>query len=154
MKKVMFVCNSGGHLTEMLKLHNVMVKYEYMLVTEKTVITEKIKNKYNIKFVKYMSRKNIITYLFNGFINIIISIYNIIKFNPKIIISTGACVGAIYCFSGKILGKKIIYIESASRIDTLSGTGKVMYKIADKFYVQWEELEQKYNKSEYIGRLM
>ena len=154
MKKVMFVCNSGGHLSEMLKLDKVINKYDYLLITEKTILTEKYKDIYNIKFVKYMSRKNIITYIFNGIINIITSIYNIIKFNPEIIISTGACIGAIYCVLGKILGKKIIYIESASRIDTLSGTGKVIYKIANKFYVQWEELEQKYNKSEYIGRLM
>ena len=154
MKKVMFVCNSGGHLSEMLKLDKVINNYDYLLITEKTILTKKYKDKYKIKFARYMSRKNIITYLVNGIINIFIAIYNIIKFNPKIIISTGACIGAIYCFIGKILGKKIIYIESASRIDTLSGTGKVMYKIADKFYVQWEELEEKYNKAEFLGRLM
>ena len=154
MKKVMFVCNSGGHLTEMLKLDKVINNYNYLLITEKTILTEKYKDRYKIKFARYMSRKNIVTYFINGIINIFIAIYNIIKFNPKIIISTGACIGAIYCFIGKILGKKIIYIESASRIDTLSGTGKVMYKIADKFYVQWEELEKKYDKSEFLGRLM
>ena len=154
MKKVMFVCNSGGHLTEMLKLEKVINNYDYLIITENTVLTKKYKDKYKIKLTKYMSRKNIISYSFNGIINCIASIYNIIKFNPQIIVSTGACIGAIYCFIGKFLRKKIIYIESASRIDTLSSTGKVMYKIADKFYVQWEELEQKYGKAEYLGRLM
>ena len=58
------------------------------------------------------------------------------------------------CFIGKLFGKKIIYIESLAKIDSLSVTGRNVYKFADKFYVQWETLANKYEKAEYIGRLM
>lgn len=152
MGRVMFVCNSGGHLSEMLELENIIKKYEYVLITEETETAKNLSDKYNVKYVNYMSRKNMIKYFIIGFINVIKAIINIIKFNPKVIVSTGACIGSIYCFVGKFLGKKIVYIESIARVTSLSGTGKCVYKIADEFYVQWEQLTEKYTKSKYLGR--
>lgn len=154
-KKVMFVCNSGGHLTEMFQLEKVIKKYDYLIVTEDTKISKDIltKSKFkNVKYVKYMSRKNMITYVVKGVINIFKAVIDIIKFNPKVIVSTGACVGAIYLTIGKILGKKIIYIESIARVNTLSGTGKFVYKFADEFFVEWEYLKDKYSKVKVLRR--
>ena len=68
--------------------------------------------------------------------------------------STGAHTGGIMCYIAKFFGSKIIYIETLAKTKNLSITGKNMYKIADKFYVQWKELEEKYDKAIYIGRLM
>ncbi len=151
MKKLMLVCNSGGHLSEMLEYDEIFNDFDYSLITEETEITSKLVNKYNIKFVKYMTRSNMLKYLVNGMFNVFTAIVDILKYKPDVIVSTGACIGAIYCFIGKIFGKKIIYIESLARVNTLSGTGKVVYKFADKFYVQWESLALKYTKAEYIG---
>ena len=47
--------------------------------------------------------------------------------------------------------KKIIYIESFARVDNASLTGKLFYKIADVFIVQWEELLKIYPKAIYGG---
>ena len=58
MKKVIFVCSSGGHLSEMLKLKKLFNEYDYLLVTEKTEITEKLSNNYNMEFFKYGPNKN------------------------------------------------------------------------------------------------
>lgn len=154
MKKVMFVCSSGGHLEEMLKLESIFDKYDYVLVTEKTDITCKMKNKYKIEYLKYASRLNLFKYILVSICNVIKSIYLLLKFNPKVVITTGANTGGIVCFFGKVLFKKVIYIESLAKVKDLSSTGKIVYKFADKFYVQWEELSNKYSKAEYIGRLI
>ena len=49
--------------------------------------------------------------------------------------------------------KKIIYIESFARVDEASLTGKLMYPIADKFIVQWEEMLKLYPKAVYGGAI-
>ena len=46
MKKVVFASSSGGHLSEILKLESLFNEYDYLLVTEKTDVTEKMKEKY------------------------------------------------------------------------------------------------------------
>jgi UDP-N-acetylglucosamine:LPS N-acetylglucosamine transferase len=154
MKKVMFVSSSGGHLKELLKLQSLFTNYDYMLVTEETKTTNKLGERYNVKYMKYGSRQYIFSYFFIFIFNLIRSIGLIISFNPKIVVTTGAHTGGIVCFIAKLFGKKIIYIESLAKVKTLSMTGKFVYLFADKFYVQWEELAEKYKKAEYLGRLI
>ncbi|MDE6848090.1 MAG: polysaccharide biosynthesis protein, partial [Ruminococcus sp.] len=55
------------------------------------------------------------------------------------------------CLIAKIFRKKIIYIESFAKIKSPTATGKLLYKFADKFYVQWESMLEFYPKAKYIG---
>ena len=54
---------------------------------------------------------------------------------------------------GKIMGAKLIYIEVFDRIDKLTMTGHMVYPVADRFIVQWEELNQKYPKTINLGSI-
>ena len=154
MKKVIFAASSGGHLTEILKLKELFPEYEYILATEETDITRDLKDKYNIKYIKYGPNKNKVKYAWTILTNIISTVGIVAKFKPDTIVSTGAQIGGFFCYVGKFFGAKIIYIETLAKTENLSGTGENVYKIADKFYVQWENVAEKYEKSEYIGRLI
>lgn len=154
MKKVIFVSSVGGHLTELLRLEKLFCNYNYLLVTEKTNYTRSLKEKYNVDFLKYGSRHYLFKYIFVFLYNVFKCLKIIIKFKPDTVISTGAHSGGIMCFIAKLLGSKVIYIESLAKTKGLSITGKNVYRFADKFYVQWEELAKKYEKAEYIGRLI
>lgn len=50
---------------------------------------------------------------------------------------------------------KIMYIESIARTQRLSLSGKILYhtRIADLLFVQWKELEAKYPRAKFAGRL-
>lgn len=154
MKKVIFVSSTGGHLTELLRLEPLFKEYEYLLVTEKTDVTEKMQDKYNMEYLKYGSRFYPLKYIFVVIYNIAKCFKILFKFRPDTIVSTGAHTGGFMCYVGKLFGAKIIYIETMAKVNSLSMTGKNVYKIADKFYVQWKSLAEKYEKAEYIGRLM
>ena len=154
MKKVIFAASSGGHLTELLKVQELFKDYDYLLVTEMTDVTRDLKDKYNIKYVDYGPNKNKIVYWCTIFKNLAKAIGIVAKFRPDTIVSTGAQVGGFFCYIGKFFGAKVVYIETMAKIKELSGTGHNVYKIADKFYVQWKNLAEKYDKAEYIGRLI
>ena len=51
MKKVIFASSSGGHLTELLRMEKLFNEYNYLIVTEKTDVTKKLSEKYNIKYI-------------------------------------------------------------------------------------------------------
>ena len=154
MKKVIFAASSGGHLTELLKVQELFKEYDYLLVTEMTDVTRDLKDKYNIKYVDYGPNKNKIVYWWTIFKNLAKAIGIVAKFRPDTVVSTGAQVGGFFCYIGKFFGAKVVYIETMAKIKELSGTGHNVYKIADKFYVQWKNLAEKYDKAEYIGRLI
>ncbi|WP_418822840.1 hypothetical protein [Phocaeicola plebeius] len=42
-------------------------------------------------------------------------------------------------------------MESFAKINDKSKTGELVYKFADKFYVQWPEMLEIYPKAEYHG---
>lgn len=78
-----------------------------------------------------------------------------LKNRPHLIFSTGSEIAVPAFFIGKFLfGAKTIYMESLTRVHELSMTGKLLYRFADVFIVQWKELTKKYNKAIYRGRLV
>ena len=50
-----------------------------------------------------------------------------------------------------MLGKKLIYIESFAKVTSPTETGKLLYKFADQFYVQWKPMLKCYPKAIYLG---
>ena len=49
---------------------------------------------------------------------------------------------------------RLIYVESFARVQTLSLTGRLLYAWVDHFVVQWPQLQQRYPKSVYLGKLL
>ena len=75
------------------------------------------------------------------------------KEKPDLIISCGAAVAVPFFYIGKMMGAKLVYIEVFDRIDKPTITGKMIYPIADKFVVQWEEQKKVYPKAVNLGSI-
>jgi len=147
--KICFAASSGGHLEEMACLREIESNYDSFLVTESGSFNE-LKFGKKTYYVKQINRKEY-SFIFKFLILFIKAIVILCKEKPDVIISTGALAAYPFCLVGKIMGKKIIYIESFARVDNPSLTGKLVYKFADLFIVQWEELLNYYPKAVYTG---
>jgi beta-1,4-N-acetylglucosaminyltransferase len=149
--KICLTCSAGGHYTEMSYIENAFAKYDYFYVTIKSELTKDVKRPY---YINDSYGHNYLEICSNFFIIFIQSIKIFLKEKPDIIISFGADVTIPICIIGKLFKKKIIYIESLCRIKDISVTGKILYFVVDLFIVQWEELQKKYKKSVFIGRII
>ena len=69
------------------------------------------------------------------------------------VISSGAAVAVPFFYLAKLMGSKLIYIEVFDRIDKSTLTGKLVYPIADKFIVQWDEMKKVYPKAINLGSI-
>lgn len=152
-KKAIFISSSGGHLTQLLQLNKIFDDFNYVLLTEKNDVTKDLKEKYNVKYVPYSSRKKILSFPFKFGWLCLKSFWYLIKFRPNYIITTGAGTAVPLCYFGKIFGCKIIYIESFARMNAKSLTGKIIYPIANLFVVQWEEMLNVYPKAKFYGSI-
>lgn len=152
-KRVLFISSTGGHLDELMQLKPMFEKYNYYIVTEKTKSNLNLKNKFpkKVSLLLYGTKKNMLTYPFILLLNSFISLFVFIKHRPKYIISTGSHTAGPMCCIGKIFGSKIIYIETFANSKTKSVAGSIVYKFADLFIVQWEEMLEVYPKSTYGG---
>ena len=77
-----------------------------------------------------------------------------LRVRPRAILSTGANIAAPISVFGWLMGVKVIHIETGSRVYTMSSTGKLMYRIAHLFFVQWQPLQKDYPRAIYAGRLL
>ncbi len=75
------------------------------------------------------------------------------KYKVKLVISTGPLIGVIISLSSKLMGVRIIYIETWSRFYSKSLSGKLAYLFSDYLYIQNESLKSVYPKAIYKSRL-
>lgn len=147
--KLCFTASSGGHFEQIMMLKPLMDKYESFILTEKT---DYIVSNHDIQFyyLKQMNRHEL-KFLPYMIINSLRTLRVFLKEKPDIIISTGALATIPICLIGKMFGKKVIFIESFAKINSPTLTGKLVYKFADQFYVQWEEMKKLYPDAIFKG---
>lgn len=148
-KKICFAASSGGHFEQLMMLRPLMEKYDSFVITEKTSYKAKIKGQ-NMYYMKQVNRKEktffprMISNTFRA-----LKIYR--KEKPDVVICTGVLAMIPMCLIAKIHGRKLIYIESFAKVTSATLTGKLLYKFADQFYVQWPEMLKIYPKAIYLG---
>ena len=152
-KRVIFISSTGGHFSELMMLKPIFQNYDYHLITEKTESTESLKDEYKnrMHYLVFGTRYKKIKYFFKVTWNTIKSLTLFIKIRPHAIVTTGTHTAMPMCIIGKILGSKIIFIETYANVFTPTGSGKFIYKFADKFIVQWEEMLKVYPNATYLG---
>lgn len=153
-KDVMFVSSGGGHLQELLTMKKLLEKYDSIVITEGTESSRSKCSDFDAKYLVYGTRNNKIVYLFKFLVNAVKSLFFTLKYRPQVVVTTGAHSAVSICFFAKLLGSKIIFVESMARVKTKSLTGKLLEKIVDDFYVQHECMEKIVNNSIYAGRLL
>lgn len=149
MKKICFIASTGGHFEQLMMLKPLINKYDSFIVTEKTEysVTKDDKKVYYLKQVNRNEKVFILKMIFNS----IKTIKIFLSEKPDIVISTGALATIPMCIIAKIFRKKLIFIESFAKVNSPTLTGKLLYKFADQFYVQWEEMLEIYPKAIHKG---
>ncbi len=152
-KRVLFVSSTGGHLNELMQLKNMFKDYEYHIVTERMKTNDYLKEKYQSKvnYLIYGTKDHKLTYPFVLLLNSFICLFICLKFRPDYVVTTGAHVGGLMALIAKIFGSKVIYIETFANITSKTITGKLVYKFADLFIVQWESMKKLYPEATYGG---
>lgn len=148
-KKICFAASSGGHYEQLLMLKPLMEKYDSFVMTEQTTYKAVAQGE-KMYYVKQVNRKEK-TFLLRMIANSFISLGIFIKERPDVVITTGVLAMIPMCLLAKLFGKKLIYIESFAKVTSATETGKVMYKLADQFYVQWESMLEVYPNAIYLG---
>lgn len=147
--KVCLVGSSGGHLTHLYMLEPFWKSKDRFWVTfdkedaRSLLAGEKM---YSCYFPTNRNLKNLIR-------NMGVAWKVLRKEKPDLIISSGAAVAVPFFYLGKLFGAKLIYIEVFDRINKPTLTGKLVYPVADKFIVQWDEQKKVYPKAVNLGSI-
>ena len=145
-KKLCLICSVGGHLTQLQQLSELYRKFDYFFITERTPFTSDMKNRERAYLMPLINRRQW-DFIPRLLFNFVYSVAILMKERPDIVISTGALNTVPFCILAKLSGRKLIFIESYAKVNTPTVTGKLMYKIADLFIIQWQQLSKFYPKA-------
>lgn len=145
---VVIIASAGGHLYEALRATS-SLRIPPLLITYKARHLQVSNLGKEFIFITH-PRGNVIRLA----VNVVQSLIHAIRLRPRVVITTGADVAVPFCIFSKLLGSKLIYIESGANICTPTRTGKLLHPFADHFFVQWESVAKHFSKAIVGGPLL
>ena len=85
---------------------------------------------------------------------LVLSFIYLLLFRPNIIISCGTGLTVPIFYAARAIGIKMVFIESMSRVESLSMTGRLLLGKTDLFVVQWSDLAARIPGTTYGGQLL
>jgi len=74
---------------------------------------------------------------------------------PDVILSSGAGPAVPFAIIGKLFFQtRVVFVETITRVEAPSMTGRLMYRLADDFFYQWKRLAPFFPKGIYGGPLL
>ena len=151
MKKadVLLVCSSGGHLLQMLALRDAWQPYSHvwvtfdksdarsLLVDEQVVLAHWPTNR---------SAKNLLR-------NLVVAWRTLRAVRPRVMLTTGAGVAVPFAWISRILGVRVVYVESFTRVEQPSLSCRLIAPVASRIYAQWPELTASVPRARYAGNV-
>ena len=159
-QSVLIVLGKGGHTEQMLRLVDSFGRrydYEYVLIRGDSLSKQRIRIPGKLFFIKNpreMGDKSSITVFFKLFKTTFDSLNVLSKSKSKFIVTCGPGMAMPFSILGKLLfRKKLVFIESWSRVSSKSLAGKYLYPLADISFIQWIQEKKNYPGASYSGRL-
>lgn len=151
--KICAGASAGGHMNQLLRLLKYAgtwpVQPSFYVTTLQEVAT-KLSKRGRVFLIGEYNRHKPLTALRSLFLCIHIAF----KERPDVVITTGSMPLALFCFSAKIFGARIVWIDSIANIEKFSMSGRFVYFFADLFLTQWPNLVEDNSKAEYVGAIL
>lgn len=161
--RVLVVLGEGGHTRQMVRLLDQLgpiYEYHYLIATEDVLSEGKIHIPGPVHRIRRPRTKKegrtdpaplAAWHTLHSFVQIMPIVMHV---RPQAVLANGPSVAVPAALLGKLFGARLIWVETASRVDNLTASARIAYRWADLFFVQWPQLQQRYPKAIYAGRLL
>jgi UDP-N-acetylglucosamine:LPS N-acetylglucosamine transferase len=131
--KICIVSSCGGHLAEVRALRAAYGRYEHFYVLNDQALLP-LDMEGRTYFIRHSERD----WLF--IVNLWEAWRILRKQSPDLILSTGAGPAVPFALVAKVLRIPVVFVETLTRVRRPSLTGRIMYRLSDRFFYQWESL--------------
>jgi len=148
--RVCLAASAGGHASALLKLHQCWEGMDCFSVTTSPVVEKQFARFGRVYVVEECNRRHPL--------RVLRALAQCVKIafteRPAVIISTGAAVGCMMAYLGKLMGARIAWIDSIANTERLSLSGRLVRPFADLTLTQWPDVAQRYKSVEYVGHIL
>jgi UDP-N-acetylglucosamine:LPS N-acetylglucosamine transferase len=148
--RVLLVCSAGGHLQQMLALEPAWRGNDRAWATLPGADVESLLREEDVTLGHSPTNRS----LKNLARNTALAWRVLRRRRPDAILSTGAGLAVPFFLVGKLLRIRLVYVESVTRTESLSLSGRIVYPLADRFFVQWPAVAERFRRAEYAGGIL
>jgi UDP-N-acetylglucosamine:LPS N-acetylglucosamine transferase len=145
--KLCIVSSCGGHLTEVRALMPAYARWPHVYVlNDKALLPPDMEGRTH--FITHSERDwKLVLNLWEA--------WRILRAErPDVILSTGAGPAVPFAIMGRMMGCRILFVETITRITAPSMTGRLMHALAHDFFYQWPALARFFPKGRLGGPLL
>ncbi len=147
--RILLVANPGGHLLQMLALEGAWEGLDRRWVTLVAADSKSLLAQEDVIYANGPTARN----LMNLVRNVAVAWQTIRRFDPDVILSTGAALAIPFFIVGRLHGKRLVYVESFTRVSRPSLSGRIVYPLTNAFFMQWNQ-SRRARRALYAGSLV
>ena len=148
--RILLVATPGGHLMQLMSLQPAWRGLEATWVTLPAADSMRLLDGENVVMAHGPTCRNVPNLLRN----LVLAWHTIRAGDPDVILSTGAGLAVPFFVVGKLLRKRLVYVESLTRVEDLALSGTLVYPIADAFFVQWDRAARRRRRARFCGSVV
>ena len=156
--KVLVLLGEGGHTKEVLILIDLLggdYRYEYVVTWQDPLSAGKIRHAGPIhRVIRPRGKGDGLLAAGVKLLRCSVQALGILRRSrPDALLTSGPALAVPFAVWARLLGVRVIFVETGSRVRRLSLTGRLMRPLAHLFFVQWPQLRERFPAGIYAGRL-
>jgi beta-1,4-N-acetylglucosaminyltransferase len=158
--KIAVILGRGGHTAQtfsLVKLLGPEYGYLYLIGILDPLTPQKIEIPGRVLPVippRLLPQDSRIMAIIRTLFTLFLSFIYLLLLRPKIVVSCGTGLTVPIFYAARTIGIKTVFIESVSRVESLSITGRFLLGKTDLFVVQWLNLAERISGTTYGGQLL
>ncbi len=146
---LLLICSSGGHLLQLTELRAAWEPFPRSWVTFDKSDARSLLRDERVTHAYGPTNRNVPNLLRN--LRLAWSLIR--RERPAAILTTGAGVAVPFAWVARLHRIPVVYVESFTRIEGLSLSGRMIAPVATRLYGQWPELTQRTPRARFAGNL-
>ena len=156
--RICLAASGGGHVRQLLDLQQVWSRHDYFFVTEDTALGATLARDHRTHFVPHFAWGQAklgapFRMLGQAVVSLFRSLGVILRERPDLVISTGAGAVIFAVFWARLLGARVVVVESFARFEKPSLFGRIAAPLAHDMVVQSAKLAGAYPKAKVFDPL-
>jgi len=135
-------------MVQAMQLAPVYEKYDHFLFTFSGGVADGMRNTLPVHTIPNISRHNPWSWIRGA----VLSARIVLRERPDLVITTGAGIVVFFCLFAKLLGAKLVFIESMANVKRPTLTARLLYPFSNLFLVQWPSLLPFFPRARFVGR--
>ncbi len=152
---LLLVCSTGGHLLQLLALRGAWDGFSSVWVTFDKSDARSLLADERVVYAYGPTNRNFgLLAVRNLMRNGLTAVRLLRAVRPKVVLTTGAGVAVPFAWLGRLLGARVVYVESLTRIERPSLSCRLIAPVASRIYAQWPELTATVPRARYLGNVV